>query len=95
MLKRTVIQNPKKKITKSIIIERISKKIQQINGILFLTEDTAKDVALANSAFDADIKYLESEIRRIVDENNGQVIDQSTEELAVLIAECYVNNQFK
>lgn len=73
----------------------LNKEIQHINGLLFLTEDTKKDVAFANLTFDADIKYLEEEIRRIVDENGGNVIDSSSEELAVLIAECYVSNQIQ
>lgn len=73
----------------------LTKKIQQVNGILLLTEDTERDVVLANSAFDADIKYLAAEISKIVDNNGGHIINSSTEKLAVLIAESYVNNQFK
>lgn len=73
----------------------LNKKIRQINGVLFLTDDTAKDVELANLAFDADIEYLDTEINKIIDSLGGHIVNSSTEKLAMLIAECYVNNQFK
>lgn len=73
----------------------LNKKIRQINGVLFLTDDTAKDVELANLAFEADIEYLDTEINKIIDSLGGHIVNSSTEKLAMLIAECYVNNQFK
>ena len=73
----------------------LNKKIRQVNGVLFLTDDTAKDVESANLAFDADIEYLDTEINKIIDSLGGHIVNSSTEKLAMLIAECYVNNQFK
>ena len=52
----------------------LNKKIRQINGVLFLTDDTAKDVELANLAFEADIEYLDTEINKIIDSLGGHIV---------------------
>ena len=76
-----------------------NKRIQKNGNNFVLTPETQKDLELANATFEDDIHCLESEIKDIIKEDGGNIDtlskEDSIEEIAMLIAECYVDNQIR